>query len=97
MHGFTSSQVPCLSASLEGRRVSVGIAFGERCRILHPGIEKKSLVREIIADKADDDGVPENSGWFGNCVEQLACELWVSILTNFAESRTDRRCLGSKG
>ena len=58
MHGFTSLQVLGLGAGLERGGVSVRVAFGERSGLSHPGVEKESLVREIVADEADDNGVP---------------------------------------
>lgn len=97
MHGSTSLEVLGLGAGLECGGVSVRVAFGERSRLFHPGVEEESVVRERVADEADDDGVPQDGGWFGNCVEQLACEVWVSVLADSAEAGADGRCLGSEG
>lgn len=56
---------------------------------LHFGIEQKGFMREVVADKANDDGVPENVGGAGNCVEQLAGEMGLAFLAEFAEAGAD--------
>lgn len=93
MHCFTQPQVPSLSAGFEGGRVGVGVAFGIRRRFLHLGVEEKRLMRHVIADETDDNGVPEDCRWARNCLEQLAGEMGLTFLTNTAEPGTDCGCL----
>lgn len=44
---------------------------------------------EVVADVAYDESVPENGGWLGNCVEQLAGEVEVALLAELAQSESD--------
>lgn len=46
-------------------------------------------MRHVVTDKANDDRVPKNGGWFGNCVEQLAGKKGLAFLAEFAEAGAD--------
>jgi hypothetical protein len=43
----------------------------------------------VVTDKADDYSVPEDGGGFRNCVEQLAGEMGLAFLAEFAEARAN--------
>lgn len=43
----------------------------------------------VVANITNDDSVPKNSCWLGNCVEELAGEMGLTLLAYFAEAGTD--------
>lgn len=89
MQGSTNLNVASIGAGLERGRVGVGVAFGIGSGLLHLGIEEKRLLGQVVADKADDDGVPENGRGARKSVEQLAGEVGLAFLAELAEARTD--------
>lgn len=58
MYRLTYPQITRLGTGLESRGVSVGIELDVRGGSLHPGIEEEGFVGHVVADKANDDGVP---------------------------------------
>lgn len=89
MHGLTYPQITRLGTRLESGGVSVGIGLDVGGGPLHPGIEEEGFVGHVVADEADDDGVPQDGGWASNCVEQLAGEVGLAFLAEPAEARAD--------
>lgn len=45
----------------------------------------------IVANVTDDDSVPKNCFWLGNCVEKLAGDMGLALLAYSAKARTDGR------
>lgn len=43
-------------------------------------------MRHIVTDKANNDCVPENGGWFRNCVKQLAGKMGLALFAKVAEA-----------
>lgn len=58
MYGLTYPQISRLGTGLESGGVSVGIEPDVGGGSLHPGIEEEGFVGHVVADEADDDGVP---------------------------------------
>lgn len=89
MHGFTYSEVLSIGTGFERGRVSVGITFGARIRFLHLGVKQKCFIGEAIADEPNDNCIPEDGGRARKSIKQLACEVGLAILAEFAEARAD--------
>lgn len=84
MHCFAKPQIASLSAGFESRRVSVVVTNGVRGGVLLAGVEENGFMRHVVANEADDDGVPHSRGWAGNSVEQLASQMGLALLAYFA-------------
>lgn len=94
MHGFTYPEVTSFGTGFESGRVSIGIAFGLRIRFLHLGIKQKRFNGEAIANEPNNNCIPENSRWARKSVEQLAGEVGLAFLAEFAEAGANCGCFG---
>lgn len=78
MEGFTELERASLGASLEGGREGVGVEFG-RWGGSHSGVEQESINGHVVADEADDDGVPKDGGWAWNRVEEVESSVGAAL------------------
>ena len=88
MYGFSGGEVEVEGAGLEGGREGVGVEAGARGG-LHLRVEEESVEGEVVADEADDDGVPEDGGGAREGVEEVAREVGLALLAEVAEAGAD--------
>lgn len=51
------------------------------------GVQKESLDRHVVADEADDDGVPHRGGGAWKRIQEMASHVGLTLLTQFAQAR----------
>ena len=51
---------------------------------LHFSVELEGFQRHVVADEADDDGVPHRGGGAWKSVQKMACQVRLPLLAQFA-------------
>lgn len=90
MHGLADPEQARIGAGLEGGRVGVEVGFGSRPGPLHAGVDREGFGGHLVADVSDDDGVPQDGGGVGNCVEQVAGVAGSAVFAELAQALSDR-------
>lgn len=84
MQSLAGVKVAGKGAGFESGRESVRVRFGVGGGVSHVGIQGQSFSGHVVADEANDDGVPEKGGWVRQSFKQLAGKVRLAFLAESA-------------